>query len=210
MNHEPSLFTTGHQLGRVTMNIKFSEQVTANEFDTSITGKFTVSDTPVFEFGRFVVSPACRTLLLDGKDVCIGARAFDLLVLLLQSSGRVVSKDLIMRHVWPSTTVDECNLRFQITSLRKALGEERVRIKTVTGRGYLFVAEAVGILPSPSHFRKGETLTAGAVPINRPAILIIDKDPENRVALQRLLQPFAAEIRSYPSMQALREGGLDG
>ncbi len=56
----------------------------------------------------------------------------------------MVSKSDIVSRVWPTTVVDECNLRLQITKLRKALGEDRDLIKTVSGRGYLFAAEVPG------------------------------------------------------------------
>ena len=93
------------------------------------------------EFDEYVVLPASRTLLRRGEQVDIGGRAFDLLVLLLAFRGEVVSKESIMRHVWPTTTVDESNLRFQMAVLRKALGEGRALIKTVAGRGYLLAGE---------------------------------------------------------------------
>jgi DNA-binding winged helix-turn-helix (wHTH) protein len=59
----------------------------------------------------------------------------------VSARGAVVSKDDIVRRVWPATVVDECNLRFQIAVLRKALGADRDLIKTISGRGYLFVAD---------------------------------------------------------------------
>ena len=92
-------------------------------------------------FRQFQVLPAARTLLLRGMPVEIGGRAFDLLMVLLRSRGDIVSREEIMRQVWPSTIVDEGNLRFQMAMLRKALGADRDMIKTVTGRGYLFVAD---------------------------------------------------------------------
>lgn len=92
-------------------------------------------------FGRYVAFPAARTLLCGGIPVCLGGRAFDLLVLLLASRGTLVSKQAIMRHVWPSTIVDESNLRFQMAALRKALGSDRDLIKTIPGRGYLLATE---------------------------------------------------------------------
>jgi DNA-binding winged helix-turn-helix (wHTH) protein len=95
-------------------------------------------------FGHFVALPAARTLLLKGVPVEIGGRAFDLLMVLLRSRGEVVGKEEIVRQVWPTTIVDEGNLRFQMAVLRKALGADRDRIKTVTGRGYLFVADEAG------------------------------------------------------------------
>lgn len=92
-------------------------------------------------FGDFVALPAARALLHKGRPVDIGGRAFDLLLVLLRARGAIISKEEIMREVWPSTYVDEGNLRFQMAMLRKALGASRDMIKTVTGRGYLLVDE---------------------------------------------------------------------
>ena len=92
-------------------------------------------------FSDFVVIPAARALLYRGDPVSIGARAFDLLVILASWKGEVVSKDAIFEHVWPTTTVDESNLRFQMTLVRKALGSHRDLIKTIPGRGYMLTTE---------------------------------------------------------------------
>lgn len=92
-------------------------------------------------FRHFTVLPAARALLRRGRPVEIGGRAFDLLLALLRARGAIVGKEEIMRQVWPSTLVDEGNLRFQMAMLRKALGDDRDMIKTVTGRGYLLVDE---------------------------------------------------------------------
>ena len=95
-----------------------------------------------FSFGPFRLLPGSRTLLRDGQPVECGSRAFDLLHVLLLSRGQVVSKDDIVRHVWPTTCVDESNLRFQMASLRKVLGVYRDRIKTIPGRGYLMASQS--------------------------------------------------------------------
>jgi len=92
-------------------------------------------------FRRYRLMPRSRMLLRDGRPLDIGSRAFDLLHVLVSARGAVVSKDDIVRRVWPATVVDECNLRFQIAVLRKALGDDRDLIKTISGRGYLFVAD---------------------------------------------------------------------
>ena len=92
-------------------------------------------------FRQFICLPGRRLLLKNGIPVELGSRAFDLLSLLVQSRGTILSKDEIFRRVWPTTTVEESNLRLQITSLRRALGNDRDLIKTVPGRGYLFAAE---------------------------------------------------------------------
>jgi DNA-binding winged helix-turn-helix (wHTH) protein len=92
-------------------------------------------------FRGYRVYTTARKLVHNGTEVAIGGRAFDLLVILLLARGRLISKEEIVRHVWPSTTVDDCNLRFQMAVLRKALGQDRDVIKTVPGRGYLFAEE---------------------------------------------------------------------
>jgi DNA-binding winged helix-turn-helix (wHTH) protein len=81
-------------------------------------------------------------LLCESRPVPLGSRAFDLLEVLLRHRGAVVSKEQIVRSVWPSTTVEESNLRFQMAALRKALGSDRDLIKTIPGRGYVLAAEA--------------------------------------------------------------------
>lgn len=104
---------------------------------------------PVLAFRAFVVLPRARRIICDGVDVELGGRTFDLLVVLLQGRGRVVCKGDIMRLVWPSTTVDDSNLRFQMAVLRKALGADRDVIKTIPGRGYM-LADDFAVEPRPS------------------------------------------------------------
>ena len=105
------------------------------------------SDDGGCSFGRFRLLPAARILLRDEVVVPLGSRAFDLLHALLLSRGAVVSTPEIVRRVWPSTTVDDCNVRFQVASLRKALGEDRDLIKTVAGRGYILAEETRAAAP---------------------------------------------------------------
>lgn len=97
----------------------------------------------IFRFGDFQLDPQRRELISEGKPVELGSRSFDLLVLLVRSRGQVVSKNQILDEVWPNLTVDEANLRFQISHLRKKLSEKDASgeyIKNVAGRGYAFVA----------------------------------------------------------------------
>jgi predicted ATPase/DNA-binding winged helix-turn-helix (wHTH) protein len=92
-------------------------------------------------FGRFRLVLRSRELLADGIPVAIGNRALDVLVALIEACGELVTKDELLTRVWPDTTVEENNLQFQISTLRKALGADRDFIRTVSGRGYRFVAE---------------------------------------------------------------------
>jgi TolB-like protein/Flp pilus assembly protein TadD len=94
-------------------------------------------------FGRFRLLPQRRELRADGVVVELGSRAFDILLVLTEARGKLVTKDEILSRVWPDTVVEENNLVVQISALRKALGEDRDFIRTVSGRGYRFVAEII-------------------------------------------------------------------
>ena len=93
------------------------------------------------EFGRFRLLPHRRELRADGVAVELGSRAFDVLMILAEARGALVTKDEILARVWPDTVVEENNLVVQISALRKVLGEDRDFIRTVSGRGYRFIAE---------------------------------------------------------------------
>jgi DNA-binding winged helix-turn-helix (wHTH) protein len=95
------------------------------------------------EFGRFRLDAHRRELLADGLAVSIGSRAFDILIALVEAEGRLVTKDELLRSVWSGAVVEEHNLQFQISTLRKALGPDRDFIKTISGRGYRFVADII-------------------------------------------------------------------
>jgi TolB-like protein len=86
--------------------------------------------------GGFEVRPAERRVLADGQPVALGARAFDLLLALIEQRERLVGKDELLARVWPGVVVEENNLTVQISSLRKVLGN--AAITTVPGRGYRF------------------------------------------------------------------------
>jgi predicted ATPase/DNA-binding winged helix-turn-helix (wHTH) protein len=97
----------------------------------------------VIAFGPFQLHPRQNLLLEDDQPVRLGSRAFDMLVALVERPGEVVDKVELIARVWPSTMVEEGNLRYQIASLRKVLGDgqgEARYIKNVAGRGDCFVA----------------------------------------------------------------------
>lgn len=96
-----------------------------------------------YQFGAFRLDVQRRLLLRDGEVVSLKPKAFDTLLVLIQADGQVVGKDELMRRIWPDTTVEEGNLTFNISTLRKALGDDPRRheyIVTIPGEGYQFVA----------------------------------------------------------------------
>jgi DNA-binding winged helix-turn-helix (wHTH) protein len=90
------------------------------------------------EFGRFRVQLRRRQLLADGVPVELGTRAFDLLLVLLEVDGLLITKQELLGRVWPGLVVSEENLKVQVSALRKALGADRDVIRTEFGRGYRF------------------------------------------------------------------------
>src|SRR3984893_11447743 len=95
----------------------------------------------IVEFDRFRVEPRRRELLADGQPIKLGGRAFDLLIALIEASGAVVSKDVLLDRVWPGRIVEENRLQNQVSVLRKAFGADHDLIRTVAGRGYQFTGE---------------------------------------------------------------------
>ncbi|AFT85689.1 winged helix-turn-helix domain-containing protein [Paraburkholderia phenoliruptrix] len=94
----------------------------------------------MIRIGPLQVDLVGRELLLDGQPVRIGSRAFDMLAVLIAAKGELVSKNDMLRQVWPDTIVEENNLQVHMSALRKVLGESRGLIQTVSGRGYRLVA----------------------------------------------------------------------
>ena len=98
----------------------------------------------IYRFGEFQIDARKRVLLRDGKPVTLNFKAFDLLLALVTSGGRELSKDELMELVWQDQIVEENNLAVHIYNLRKILGErkdEHRYIITIPGVGYRFVAD---------------------------------------------------------------------
>jgi TolB-like protein/DNA-binding winged helix-turn-helix (wHTH) protein/Tfp pilus assembly protein PilF len=102
-----------------------------------------------YEFGPFRMDCARKLLLRDGNPVALTSKAFEMLLVLVERSERVVSKDELMKELWPDSFVEESNLTQHIFILRKVLGEtpqDRRYILTIPGRGYRFT-ERVQVVP---------------------------------------------------------------
>src|SRR5579864_1820640 len=97
----------------------------------------------LYEFGKFRCDPREHLLLCDGKPVSLSPKSFDILLALIRSNGQLLMKDELMQQVWPDSFVEEAKLTFNISALRKVLGETpsgQQYIETVPKRGYRFVA----------------------------------------------------------------------
>jgi DNA-binding winged helix-turn-helix (wHTH) protein len=123
------------------------------EFQTSDTDErfFAARTEPVraapieISFGSFRLLPTQFLLLEDERPVSLGSRALEILTVLLERPGELVSKQELMARVWPNVFVEPANLTVHMSALRRTLRDGRDGnrfIINVPGRGYSFVASA--------------------------------------------------------------------
>ncbi len=104
-------------------------------------------------FGSFRLSATEGVLRRESQQVSLGLKAIETLLVLIRNRQRVVSRDELMKAVWPETVVEENNLEQQIAALRKALGQGQtstVYIETVPKRGYRFLPDVTEEWDKPS------------------------------------------------------------
>ena len=152
----------------------------------------------LYEFGPYRIDPARRLLLRGEESVQLPSKVFETLLVLVQRSEEVVSKDDLLKTVWPDSFVEESNLSQSIFLLRKALGEtaqDHRYIVTVPGRGYRFaekveeISEETGDLVVERHSRAQMTVaeTESAPYESRaPLLNILRQRPWNWMLLAAL------------------------
>jgi predicted ATPase/DNA-binding winged helix-turn-helix (wHTH) protein len=132
-----------------------------------------------YRFGDVVIDAAERRVEILGRPAKLGARAFDLLLALVERRDRVVSKNELLDLVWPKLVVEENNLQVQVTALRKLLGPHA--IATIPGRGYRFsqsLAEDIpaALPPDAAPAPAPSSLRNGNLPAVTPALFGRDAD----------------------------------
>jgi DNA-binding winged helix-turn-helix (wHTH) protein/TolB-like protein len=132
-----------------------------------------VTDTPFrgYRFAEFRLDLAKRRLSgPNGTAIPLSARAYDVLAYLIEYRDRVVSKDELLKAVWPHTVVEDNNLNQAVSAVRRTLGDSRDTprfIATVAGRGYQFVGD---VLPLPEQHHESREAEASAIDsATRPA-----------------------------------------
>ena len=137
-----------------------------------------MADPTLIQVGDFQLYPTERQLLASGRPVEVGARAFDLLLVLVENAGKLVTKATLIERVWRRVIVDENNLPAQVASLRRVLGAGAIR--TVPGFGYrleLNVTQGGGA---------AQAVAAGSLPAAAPAAGAVRLTPPRRVWHGRL------------------------
>src|ERR1044071_1957723 len=109
----------------------------------------------VYQFGPFQLDTGEHRLLRDGVEIPLQLKAFETLCVLVERAGRLLTKDDLLRQVWPDTMVEENNLNKNISMLRKALGDcpsGLSYIETIPRVGYRFAAQVcqLGLPPASS------------------------------------------------------------
>jgi Tol biopolymer transport system component/DNA-binding winged helix-turn-helix (wHTH) protein len=137
-----------------------------------------VADTRIsgYTFANFRLDLATHQLLRDGQEIPLGVKAFDTLVALIRHHPRVVTKDELIKWVWPDSFVSEDSLTHTVSALRRALGDDPAQprfITTVARRGYRFLAPVIPFAPAeqplPEPAPASADAAAPAHPIASPA-----------------------------------------
>ncbi|SDS85785.1 Predicted ATPase [Pseudomonas asplenii] len=148
-----------------------------------------------YRFGRFEVWPTQRLLFIDGRERTLGARAFDVLLALIERRPQLVTKRELLDLVWPNLFVEENNLQVQVSTLRKLLGAQS--LVTVAGQGYRFAMTLDGELQGPVL----QVLTKKLMP-NLPA------PPRKLLGRDSDLTELIALIRTYPLVSIVGAAGV--
>ena len=140
-----------------------------------------------WRFGDFRLRPQAQQLLRGDAPVALTARSCALLLALVESAGRLISKDALMQRVWAGLVVEENNLAVQIGVLRKLLGADA--IATVPGRGYRFERSVQAVPAAPSPVARGKLPASVAPLLGRDADL---RALQDCLAAQRLVTVVGA------------------
>ena len=98
----------------------------------------------VYEFGPYQLNTTEYCLIRDGQSLIMAGKLFEILVLLVENKGHLITKETLMQHIWPETVVEESNLTVSMSRIRSTLAEPKPRrtyIETIPRRGYRFIAE---------------------------------------------------------------------
>jgi len=163
----------------------------------------------MIRLGQATISLERREAFLDGRPLRVGGRAFEVLSVLMQADGRIVSKDELINQVWPDIVVEENNLQVQISALRKLLGAKEI-IQTVARRGYRLLKDREPKPPAFSTVAPPVPLAQQRPPVDAQSVpvFIVDDEACVRTALSRLLRAEGIEHRIFESAEALLEEPL--
>lgn len=153
----------------------------------------------LYEFGPFRLDPEKPCLWRDGEPVSLTPKAVETLLVLVQQNGKLVEREQLMNAIWPDTFVEDTNLNFNVSMLRKALGTDdsgEQYIKTIPRHGYRFNAEVREVI---------EQVPSLVIEKHTSARVVIEErefPTEAELALERAALPSAALRRTNRSVYA--------
>jgi DNA-binding winged helix-turn-helix (wHTH) protein/TolB-like protein/Tfp pilus assembly protein PilF len=153
--------------------------------------------TRIYQFDQFRLDADKRRLFRAGEPLTLAPKALDILVLLVENSGRVVEKEELMQSVWADSFVEEANLTVHISALRKALGDSKTQpryILTVSGRGYRFLAEVERLEKNPPEAASESRARQAAQSEAESAIELEPVDSRQAIGEQALRRIGVAEF----------------
>jgi DNA-binding winged helix-turn-helix (wHTH) protein len=160
----------------------------------------------VYSFGPFRLFPGRQSLVLGGSAIKLGGRAFELLHLLVQRSGELLGKDELMAAAWPGVFVHDSNLKVNMHSLRRSLGDTQKQptyIATIAGRGYRFVAPVqLGVADMADRGVASEAAAPSRLPLPRD-VVAREQEIGHLLALLRD-KPQVTGARGTPSPRCAR------
>lgn len=168
-----------------------------------------------YRFDSFLLDTRTKQLFLQNKPVNLSYKSFDILLYLVQNPGRIVTKEELFQSVWADSFVEENNLPVHVSALRRILGEKRGDsryIKTVSGRGYSFIADVEEVDKSALKIPASPEITAIASKSDSIApltsIAVLPFTSENKIAdfeylSSGITQSFIDSLSQLPQLKVM-------
>jgi DNA-binding winged helix-turn-helix (wHTH) protein/tetratricopeptide (TPR) repeat protein len=172
----------------------------------------------IYEFGSLRLDAVNRSLVREEESVPLTAKVFDLLLYLVQNAGRLVTKEELLRGVWPDSFVAEKNLTVNMSALRRALGPEDglSQIETVSGSGYRFTAKVEIVKFSESvpatKVKSGASDSLAVLPIKNmtgvPALDYLSEGIAESI-INNISQLPQLKVVAWSSVNGFSKGNID-
>ncbi|MDW3711074.1 MULTISPECIES: response regulator [Pseudomonas] len=155
----------------------------------------------MIRLGNAWVSLERREAFHEDAPVRLGSRAFDVLEALLAAPNRLVTKDELIRSIWPDTVVEENNLQVHVSTLRKALGLDRQMLETIPGRGYRLNLAQITRVSVGTEANAADAYPPGEE-LPKVHVHVVDDEPAVRAALVRQLRSAGISAIGHESAEA--------
>jgi TolB-like protein len=175
------------------------------------------SEFQIYQFGPFRLDASERILLRDNRTIHLTEKVFNILLLLVQRCGHLVTREELMEQVWPDSVVEDNNLTVSISALRKALGKKQEGgqyIETVSKRGYRFIANVQEIKDERDRLAQAEwsavssRIRAGLLDIAATTLAVlplfnVSDDPNLEYLSDGITESIINSLSKLPQLKVL-------